>query len=240
MKIFSGYLLIQVMAFFILQLTARNVLAAPIANPDNVVALKNEVVNLNVLANDTGEGVLLLGALGSSSNIFIDFSVNGDIEIKPFEDFVGRVTFVYTVIDDSLDLAQGLVTIDFIDPTPNTDNEADPDPESLLQDDITPALQSFMYSTAAALDGHSYSISQFLTLRNSEHRILRNMAYWRPRQGGAAGDSGGAKAGVFVSLKQQGLESKKVPDLEADITGATLGFDSVSYTHLTLPTNREV
>ncbi|BCD99521.1 autotransporter domain-containing protein [Marinagarivorans cellulosilyticus] len=215
---FCKGILPRLLSIFVGLVVASTCLAAPTANPDNVVALKNEVVTLNVLANDTGEGVLLLGALGSSSNIFIDFSVDGMLEIKPFEDFVGRVTFVYSVVDDSLELDRGLVTIDFIDP----ESESALDSSSL--DDVAP-INQLMYSAAAALDGHSRSISQFLKLRQAGSTIGGDLAYWTAPQGGAAGDDTLPLGGVFVSLNRQSIDSKLGGEVGADVAGATLGAD---------------
>ena len=114
--------------FLFLILEAKGALAAaPVAMPDTISALKNEVIEFNVIANDVGEDMRVtsysIPRFGEAT-----ISEGGLLVYEPEMDFVGTVVFGYRVYDESYPFQSSDTSITIIytdpdNPTTNPDNE---------------------------------------------------------------------------------------------------------------------
>ena len=209
---------IKTAAAIILATGAANAWAAPVAQDDARQAPQNIPVVVDVLSNDSGDGVLTIADFTQPANGAAQVSrgAGGGLRVVPNQNFWGRITFSYRITDDSGEFSQAQVSL----VVERTQTDAD----ALAQ---TLPLNTVVQINREALAGHSRAVSQFNRTRKAQSQ-QGQWVYRGANLGGGAGDSPLALGGLFVSLQASQINSDTAGyqrAFDADISGATIGAD---------------
>ncbi len=99
--------------------------AGPLAVDDNISTLVNTPVEIDVLGNDSGDGIFILEFEQPENGTVTED--NGVLVFTPEEGFIGTVTFTYTITDADGNTDTATVTIVVEDDEPNLVLVAEPD-----------------------------------------------------------------------------------------------------------------
>jgi len=188
-------------------ITVNNVNDAPVANDDNITVNEDDVIIINVLANDTDadvDDVLTLLSINSFTNgdAVID---NARIMFTPTPDFNGVATIVYTVTDNVLtDTATVTITVNSLNDAPE-----------IIGIPATSVLENSAYSftpTATDADGDTLTFS----ITN-----LPSWATFSTATGALTGtpdnNDSGSYGNIEVSVSSQGGLSDSLPAFTIEV-----------------------
>ena len=164
--------------------------AGPTAVDDTASVGENDTVNLDVIANDTDpdldnlivseiEGTSVdLGDSVDVGDAVVTLENNGTLTVAPDTDFVGDVTFSYTVSDGILDDEGSVsVTVNAVNEAPTANDDTDTTLEDspvtldVVANDTDPENDDL---NVTAINGASISAGQTVDVGNATVRLLPN------------------------------------------------------------------